>query len=56
VAEDYYAAMQSVERRMSLLGGEPEPITADGRAELLTEQLTQPEVTEYSFVKMPLLD
>ncbi|MBI4926888.1 MAG: hypothetical protein HY835_03915, partial [Anaerolineae bacterium] len=36
VAEDYYMAMQGVERHMSLLGkGEPEPVTEDEREELL---------------------
>jgi integrase len=52
VADDYFMAMNSVEKRLNLLGEReeiviPKPVTADEREELLilTEQLTAPEMS-----------
>jgi site-specific recombinase XerD len=49
VAEDYYRAMGSVEKRLELVGEEPqEPVTEGERTQLLTltEQLAQAEVSQ----------
>ena len=50
VADDYFAAMNSVENRLNLLGekeSEPETVSAEEREELLalTERLLHPEVS-----------